>query len=267
MFFEKELEIARSAAEAAGRLVREHYDRFVAIPNAPSNISTIADRESQELILRQIKAEFPDDALCAEEATETLHSAKRSGPRLWIVDPIDGTRGFAVKNGEFSIMIAFVEQGVMQVGVVLEPASWKITFAAKGRGCWRHVGMHSAPGRCRVGSTTKLEQCTLTQSRSSTARESPVVQKIKPNRIVETYSAGVKLALVAGGEADLYANIYPEFNDWDICAGHILVEEAGGRVTALDGSEIRYGLEGNKQRGGILASNGTLHAAAIERLK
>src|SRR5947207_11046867 len=117
MNFEKELKLALSTAEAAGRLIREHYDKFVPIPDAPSDISTVADREAQELILRRIRAEFPDDALCAEEATETLRTAPRSGARLWIVDPIDGTRGFAVKNGEFSVMIAFVHDGVMQVGV------------------------------------------------------------------------------------------------------------------------------------------------------
>src|ERR1043165_337880 len=90
MVHPKELECALAAAEAAGRLIREHYDKFVAIPDARSDISTEDDRASQELILKHIGAEFPGDALCAEEATETLRTAKRFGSRLWIVDPIDG---------------------------------------------------------------------------------------------------------------------------------------------------------------------------------
>jgi 3'(2'), 5'-bisphosphate nucleotidase len=261
------MQLALAAAEAAGRLIREHYDSFIAIPDARSDISTEADRASQELILNRIRAEFPGDALCAEEATETLRTAKRSGPRLWIVDPIDGTRGFAVKNGEFSVMIAFVMDGIMQVGVVLEPAMWRVTCAARGEGCWRFVGEGATPVRCRVGAANTLESATLTQSRSRTARESPVVSKLRPARVIETFSAGVKLAQVAAGAADIYANIYPEFNDWDVCAGHILVEEAGGRVTTLDGTALRYGSEGNKQRGGLLATNGPLHDAAIARLK
>src|SRR5262245_7769209 len=263
----KELEVGLKAAEAAGRLIREHYDAFVAIPDARSDISTEADRASQELILRHIRIEFPDDALCAEEATETLRAAKRSGSRLWIVDPIDGTRGFAVKNGEFSVMIAFVSDGEMEAGVVLEPATWKVTYAARGAGCWRYVGPGSKPSRCHVGTAATLETATLTQSRSRMARESPVVKKLAPARVIETFSAGVKLAQVAAGDADIYANIYPEFNDWDICAGHILVAEASGRVTTLDGSRLRYGSEGNKQRGGLLATNGLLHDAAIARLR
>jgi 3'-phosphoadenosine 5'-phosphosulfate (PAPS) 3'-phosphatase len=81
--------------------------------------------------------------------------------------------------------------------------------------------------------------------------------------MIETYSAGIKLALVAGGEADIYVNDYREFHDWDIAAGQILVEEASGRVTGLAGEALRYGLEGAWQRQGLLASNGVLHEAAL----
>jgi 3'(2'), 5'-bisphosphate nucleotidase len=263
MPFEKELTVALAAAEAAGRLIREHYDRFVPIPDAPSDITTEADRASQELILQTIRREFPADALVAEEKTPTLQSAAHTGPRLWIVDPIDGTRGFAVKNGEFSVMIGFVEHGRIAVGVVLEPADWKVTYAVRDGGCWRYNQPGGAKSRCRVGNAPNLAAAALTQSRSRTAKESPVVKKLKPTRIVECYSAGVKMAKVASGEVDLYANIYPAFNDWDICAGHILVEESGGKVTTLAGEPIVYGGEESKQRNGLLATNGLIHQEAI----
>jgi 3'-phosphoadenosine 5'-phosphosulfate (PAPS) 3'-phosphatase len=87
-----------------------------------------------------------------------------------------------------------------------------------------------------------------------------------PKRVVETYSAGIKLALVARAEADLYVSTYDTFHDWDLCAGHILVEEAGGTVTGLRGEELRYGLPGAWQRDGLLATNGLLHLAAVEKL-
>ena len=92
------------------------------------------------------------------------------------------------------------------------------------------------------------------------------VSAVRPARVVETYSAGIKLALVARGEADVYANTYDAFHDWDICAGHLLVEEAGGKVTGLGGETIRYGLPGAWQRQGLLATNGHLHEAAVARL-
>jgi 3'(2'), 5'-bisphosphate nucleotidase len=267
MPWEKELEVALQSAEAAGRLVMDHYDRLEAIPDAPSDISTEADRAAQELILRHILDAFPADRLCAEEKTPTLEKSRSTSSRLWIVDPIDGTRGFARKNGEFSVMVGFVDSGKMMAGVVLEPALWRCTFATYGGGCWRYSGMGGERKRCTVGKATQLAEATLTQSRSKTARDSPVVKTLGPARILETYSAGLKLAQVAGGEADIYVNIYPEFHDWDICAGHILVEEAGGKVTTRAGNHIVYGSEGFKQRAGMLATNGALYDAALKALK
>src|SRR5438034_11356121 len=115
MAYERELEAALEAAEAASRSVLEAYERFEVVPDAPASITTDADRQGQEIILGKLRRTFPGDALCAEESTATLANAAHSGPRLWIVDPIDGTRGFARKNGEFSVMIAFVERGKVAV--------------------------------------------------------------------------------------------------------------------------------------------------------
>jgi 3'(2'), 5'-bisphosphate nucleotidase len=104
------------------------------------------------------------------------------------------------------------------------------------------------------------------QSRSRT-QPTPPVAALKPARVIETYSAGIKLALVARGEADVYVNTYEAFHDWDVCAGDILVAEAGGKVTGLKGEELRYGLPGAWQRSGLLATNGALHEAAVAGLK
>jgi 3'-phosphoadenosine 5'-phosphosulfate (PAPS) 3'-phosphatase len=120
---------------------------------------------------------------------------------------------------------------------------------------------------CRVTTTAELSTAALTQSRSKPGQTSEPVQRLKPGRVVETYSAGIKLALVARGEADLYVNTYARFHDWDIAAGHILVEEAGGTVTGLHGEELRYGIEGAWQRDGLLATNGVLHEAAVRGLE
>jgi 3'(2'), 5'-bisphosphate nucleotidase len=264
--YDRELEVALEAAALASRHLVDEYARFQAIPDAPADITTEADRQSQEIVLKRIVHSFPGDALCAEERTATLASAVSTGPRLWIVDPIDGTRGFAQKNGEFSVMIAFVEKGRIGVGVVSQPARQRVTWATRDGGCWRRDA-HFAPERCQVTATPSLDQATLTQSRSrDPGKPSHWVQALKPARVLESHSAGVKLALVARGEADLYLNTYTEFHDWDIAAGHILVTEAGGNVTGIAGQELRYGLEGAWQRHGLLATNGKLHDAAVGRL-
>jgi 3'(2'), 5'-bisphosphate nucleotidase len=268
MSFDRELAVALQATSLACAKLRELYAEFQAIPDAPASISTDADRQSQEIILGCIRRAFPGDALCAEEDTASLDQTARTGERLWIVDPIDGTRGFARKNGEFSVMIAFAEHRQIGIGVVAEPALHRLTYAVRGDGCWRLDDPNSDPVRCQVGAAGELGAAVLTQSRSRHPNvPSRHVVALKPARVVETYSAGIKLALVARGEADLYLNTYDAFHDWDIAAGHILVEEAGGRVTGTGGEPLLYGLPGAKQTHGLLASNGLLHDAALAALR
>ncbi len=265
MSYERELEAALEAARQAGRLILAAYADFKAIPNARADISTDTDRQSQETILQHLHGVFPRDALCAEERTPTL-AAGVPGPRAWVVDPIDGTRGFAKKNGEFSVMVGLLEEGRPVLGVVLEPVPDRWTYAVRGGGCWWRRG-DAAPVRCRVSATTDLAAATLSQSHTKDpARPSKGVRTLAPARVVETYSAGIKLALVARGEVEMYVNDYPTFHDWDVCAGHILVDEAGGTVTGLKGEPLHYGRPGSAQHIGLLASNGVLHAAALAHL-
>jgi 3'(2'), 5'-bisphosphate nucleotidase len=263
--YARELEVALEAADKASDYLRTAYAEFTPIPNAPATISTEADRRSQELVLSHLAAAFPDDALCAEEGAAALGSGAATRPRLWVVDPIDGTRGFAMKNGEFSVMIGLVANDRVVVGVVAEPALGRITYAQFGHGCWVRSGT-SMPVACLVTKTDSLAEAVLVQSHTRKGETPWPVAAIKPKRTVETYSAGVKLAMVARGEVDLYVNTYADFRDWDICAGDLLVTEAGGTVTDNSGSTIRYGAPGYAQRGGLLASNGRLHVAAVGRL-
>jgi 3'(2'), 5'-bisphosphate nucleotidase len=267
MTHEREFQAAMQAAQQASRVILDAYRQFQAIPDAPIDISTEADRQAQEIILSHLKKAFPGDALCAEEQTPALTGIANVGPRLWVVDPIDGTRGFARKNGEFSVMIAFVEQSQIAVGIVLEPAKGRCAYAVRGKGCWRQDD-GGEPIACRVSSTTDMAAAVMVQSHSRNPDvPSRMAQAVRPARVVETYSAGVKLAMVARGEVDLYVNDYTQFHDWDIAAGHLLVTEAGGTVTGLHGEELHYGLPGAWQRFGLLGSNGRIHAEALARLK
>jgi 3'(2'), 5'-bisphosphate nucleotidase len=268
MPYERELEVALESARRAGAMLLGEYERFQKIADAPADITTHADRDAQEMLLKDLRAAFPADAFCAEEQTASLEGAATTGPRLWIIDPIDGTRGFARKNGEFSVMVGFADGGRPAVGVVLEPARGRITYAVRGGGCWRVDGDSPGPVRCQVTGTARLADATVTQSHSrNPAEPSREIRALAPGRVVESYSAGIKLALVARGEADLYLNTYEGFHDWDIAAGHILVDEAGGRVTGLRGQVPQYGLPGAWQRNGLLGSNGRVHDEAVARLK
>lgn len=264
--FQRELEAALEAARQSCRYLSEEYERFHAIPNAPASITTEADHRSQEIVLQYLHATFPTDALRAEEKTATLAAAAQEGERLWIVDPIDGTRGFARKNGEFSVMIALLAQGRIVVGVVAQPAVQRLTYAIAGGGCWRLDGTDTQPQRCQVSQEKSLDRATLTQSRPRSDSPTKSVRALKPARVIESYSAGIKLALVARAEADVYHMSYEAVRDWDLAAGHILVTEAGGKVTGSAGQELRYGLPGGVQDQGLLASNGWLHEITLKRL-
>lgn len=265
--YERELTVALHAVQAACHHLVDAYAQFQAIPDAPADITTDADRTAQEIVLQHLRKTFSDDALCAEENTPTLQGIAATGNRLWIIDPIDGTRGFAQKNGEFSVMVGFVEAGNIGVGIVAQPAVARVTFATRGGGCWRRDGAADDAVRCQVSQIESLDQATLTQSRSrDSSKPSRWVKTLGPAKVIESHSAGVKLALVARGEADVYLNTYDAFHDWDICAGHILVTEAGGAVTGSGGQALVYGLPGAWQRHGLLASNGNIHNAAIARL-
>jgi 3'(2'), 5'-bisphosphate nucleotidase len=260
-----ELTAALEAAEQAGALVRREYDSFVAIPDAPANISTYVDQASQEIILNHLHAKFPNDALCAEEKTAALEQVPHNGRRVWVVDPIDGTRGFARKTGQFSVMIGLLIDGEPVLGVVMEPAIGRTTYAWFGGGCWTRVGDGTSV-RCSVSSRTRLNESVLTQSWSKPGEQTRPVQALGPRSVIETYSGGVKLAIVARGEADIYANTYEKFFDWDVCAGHVLVTEAGGMVTNLAGGSIVYQASDFGQTRGLLATNGRLQIEAIGKL-
>jgi 3'(2'), 5'-bisphosphate nucleotidase len=264
--FRPELEAALSAALEAGAYLREAYEQFVPIPDAPATISTVADRTSQDLLLKSLSKAFPDDAFVAEENIPVLDGLRRTGPRCWVIDPIDGTRGFAKKNGEFSLMIGLVVDGLPVVGVVYEPILYRMTYATLGGGCWTRTG-EADPVRNRCRPVDRLRESKLVVSHLTRGVPSPIVEAIRPVEIRETYSAGVKLAMVARGESDMYiidpANPYC---DWDVCAGQILVSESGGIVTRYDGSPVGYPGPTPKHRTGLLAAAGTIHPLALSAL-
>ena len=148
MTLTSELREALLAARIAGDFVRAEYESFVPIPDAPAQISTHADTGAQEIILKHLMAAFPGDGFCAEEST-LLKSMAVNPERVWVIDPIDGTRGFAMKNGEFSVMIGLTVNKKSVLGVVLEPIQDRVTYAVLNKGCFVVRG-EEPPVRCHV---------------------------------------------------------------------------------------------------------------------
>ncbi|MCS7167506.1 MAG: inositol monophosphatase family protein [Gemmatales bacterium] len=258
-----DLTVAREAAEAAAQIILAHYQRMEAKDWAPPEVTTAADTQAQDCILNYLAQHFPQDAFYAEEKTPTLAQLPQHADRLWIIDPIDGTRGFVLKNGEFAVLIALVEQGEPVLGLVLEPAEQRTTWALRGQGCWMQQGTNPAQ-RCAVTTTALLSHARIVRSRGDGQK---TVKPLLPvAEEIFCYSAGRKLAMLARGEVDLYASLYPGFHVWDVCAGEVLVREAGGIFSDACGQPICY-RDPERPVHGILAANPTLYHQALPLLK
>jgi 3'(2'), 5'-bisphosphate nucleotidase len=255
-----ELTVALAALAEAGAEVMQRYATQPLIADAPAEIVTEADLAAEAILVQRLADAFPADAVLSEHLPPPQHARRRH----WVLDPVDGTRGFARKSGEFALLLALVEEGRPVLGAVWEPVPERLTWALLGAGCWTQRPWSGAEQRCRV-STVAGPPRTVAMSRSQGVEgRERLLAALAAERALETWSAGIKLALVARGEADLYLGDYLRPHDWDVCAGHLLVEEAGGRVSDLSGREVIYDGSGTSLgERGLLASNGLVHGAAL----
>jgi myo-inositol-1(or 4)-monophosphatase len=232
MPYDRELEVARDAAREAGRILLHHYRRGTeAWEKAEDNPLTIADLESDRAIAARLRAAFPADSLLSEETVSDPARVGRS--RVWIVDPMDGTKEFTRKIPEFCVSIALAVDGVPAVGVILNPAADVAIWATAGGGCFRD-------GRSvRVSAVRRLEDAVVIASRTEISRDKFKAHAGWFKELRPVGSIAWKLACVAAGEGDLNVSLAPK-NEWDVAAGDCLVTEAGGVYVAFDGSRRVY---------------------------
>lgn len=201
---------------------------------------TEADRRAERVILAGLAELTPDAAAIAEEqaAAGIIPEVGRS---YWLVDPLDGTREFIRRNGEFTVNIGLIEAGIPVLGVVFAPALEALYAGGEGLGAW----MEDANGR-RAISCREPPAAGLTVAASRVHGDNNAMDEFLAGRVVadRRYAgSSLKFCLIAAGEADLY----PRFGrtmEWDTAAGHALLAAAGGSVTGLDGRELGYGKPG-----------------------
>lgn len=254
--FARELEAARAAALAAGEILRRHYSErgFKVDQKGKDNPVTTADFEADHRLKEILHGGFPAYGWLSEETADD--GARLRHERVWIVDPLDGTKEFIKGIPEFVVAIALAERGVPVVGVTYNPIRNELFSCARGTG----VRLDGAPARVTARHT--LANARVLASRSETSRGEWKAYE----DLVEVHAIGsvaYKLALVAAGRADATFTLTPK-SEWDIASGTALVLEAGGRVTDLGGREIRFNQASVKLKG-FVASNGLLHDA-IERM-
>lgn len=230
--YTRELDVAREAAKEAARVLLEHYagDREH-WEKSEDNPLTEADLASDRAICSALREAFPDDAILSEETVGDLARVQRS--RVWIVDPMDGTKEFIGKIPEFGASIGLVVDGEPVVGVIHNPPADVAVWARKGGGCFRDGE------RVQVSSVGSLDEAVVIASRTEISRNQfePYEGWFKELRPVG--SIAWKLACIASGDGDLNVSVAPK-NEWDVCAGDVLVREAGGIYCAFDGSTRVY---------------------------
>lgn len=251
------MQTARHAAEAGGAAAMRHFRTGVRVELKPDRSPvTAADREAEAAIVEVIRARFPGHAILGEESG--AHAGEEA---RWIVDPVDGTRGFTRGGSFWGPLVAFEVGGQVLAGAMGMPALGEVYWAGRGLGAWRAVGL-GVPERLRVSGIAAWEEATLSLGELKFLLEPPLREQV--NRLTVTAAqargygdlAGCAMVLTGRAEAFVEAGV----QIWDIAPLKILVEEAGGRFTDLAGVATHTS-------GGCVASNGLVHEHVLRALK
>jgi 3'(2'), 5'-bisphosphate nucleotidase len=223
---------------------------------------TAADRRASELIVEGLVAAFPTDALISEELPAT--EGALAAPRVWLVDPIDGTKDFIRGGDGFAVMIGLCVAGVPTLGVVHQPTIDRTFFVTPDGGA--HMLRAGELSPLVVSTVAAAGDARLVASASHrTADIDRVKTELGIQDEINVGSVGVKLCLIASGVRDLYVNPSAKTKAWDTCAPEAILAAAGGRLSDLFGRPIEYATELAHRRG-LVASNGHVHAEVVGKL-
>jgi 3'(2'), 5'-bisphosphate nucleotidase len=258
----KLLDAAAAAAEVVMRVYVE--SDFGVELKGPNDPVTRADKEANALLIERLQRDFPGVPIVAEESDPSTFGDFASAPYALFVDPVDGTRDFIARTGEFAVMLGFAEAGSATVGVVHCPSLDEVYGAALGVGAFRVTKDGRSP--IAVSQASDLATCRCAVSRFH--RSKSVDAKLTAlglRELVPLGSAGVKGIRVANGDLEIYAHpSQGKVKLWDACAPEAIVRAAGGLYTDATGRAFDYrGPVGQNE--GTLAANPVLHAEALRR--
>ena len=248
----------------AGAVEMRHYETGVAVQTkADSSPVTLADEEAEEILLAALAKFAPGVPVVAEEAVSG-GSIPTVGELFFLVDPLDGTKEFINKRGEFTVNVALVERGVPVAGIVYAPALGDL-YATLGRGQagLARVAREARPQsiadcgfqRIRVRAPDR-NALVAVASRSHMTAETEAFLAGYPIAERRDSGSSLKFCLIARGEADIYPRLAPTM-EWDIAAGHAVLAAAGGAVTTPEGKPFRYGKSDTGFRNGDFVAWGT----------
>jgi 3'(2'), 5'-bisphosphate nucleotidase len=260
-----ELEVATDLVRQAGRVLLEIYATDFGVSwKTERDPVTEADRRANALLEGGLRARFPGDGVVAEESADHGDALQRS--RCWFVDPLDGTKEFIAKNGEFSIMLGLAIDGRAALGVVYQPVGDKLyRGVCAGAGAMAELIQNGVRQALRVSETADPAGLRLVVSRSHRPKEtSELMARLGIAQERPSGSVGLKVGLIAERAADLYAHFSDRSSRWDACAPEAILHGAGGRFSDLLGRPLDYRAPGLGNDSGLLACNAEAHAAVLK---
>jgi 3'(2'),5'-bisphosphate nucleotidase len=256
---ERELEVACRAAREAGAVILGYYGNPELEVETKIDTSpvTIADKSANAVVIEYLRAAFPDDALLSEESPDD--GSRLGRRRVWIIDPLDGTRDFLAQTGDFSVHVGLVIDGQPVLGVVYQPVRQALYRACQGGGAF----LESSGSSTRIYTSTRREPSEL---RVGISRLNPdeglgkclAASGLAPRAVA--MGASVKHMALARGDLDAVLNLSPAEQEWDTCAPQVILTEAGCTVSDGDGRPFGYNQKDLYRRRGSVASNGLCHS-------
>jgi 3'(2'), 5'-bisphosphate nucleotidase len=258
-----DLETAGTAAVRGGLAAMRHYgdDRLGVAEKGINDPVTEADHAANDAILAVLANRAPDDPILSEESPPPNDDTLEGKPRLWIVDPLDGTKEFIAQNGEFAVMVGLAVEGKARVGALYQPDPGVLFLGRTDGGAWE-VPVEAGPVEPRFGEPTRLklgsgpaDPIRFIRSRSHPdPLLSSLEERISGATTVLCGSVGVKCARIATNAADVYVHPVAFLKEWDTCAPEAVLRGAGGRVTDCGGDPLSYGKPDPRQPRGIFAA-------------
>ena len=224
-------------AEASEAILDVYKTDFTVECKEDHSPVTVADRRSHEIISRGLIAAYPDIPVLSEEGSSIPHHERKGWRRFWLVDPLDGTKEFVKKNGEFAINIALVEGDTPVIGVIGIPVTGAVYAGCRDEGCWEIIGDRSR--RVRVADAPAGRPVRITKSRSHPSPNMGAILALMPSQELITMGSAIKFCKMAAGEADFYPRLGVTC-EWDTAAGQAIVTAAGGVMVDPRGEPLRY---------------------------
>ena len=238
-------------ARAGDAIMRVYAGGFTVERKADDSPLTLADLESQRLIIDGLGRLTPGVPILSEEAAQAPWEERRNWHDVWVVDPLDGTREFVKRNGEFTVNIALVVDHEPVLGMISAPAQDLLYWGGRGLGAFRRRGAAAIAG---IHTSAPGNPLRVVGSRSHAGASTAGYLARVGRHATRSIGSSLKFCLVAEGTADLYPRFGPT-SEWDTAAGQALLEAAGGHVTRLDGHRLRYNCRETLLNGDFVAFN------------